>query len=156
MASSAPPFLFVISSTAAVIGWTIPGGILFPFRPGYVRYTTWFHSNPALHHSMEFVSILFHFLTQYRCNMLCRLFDNRKYMDIYIYISPYTSGKQKISLYFSASTCEHLWPSSSNLVNCAKCSHNPSKDAADWSVVADFKSILNFKKIFFENLAQSS
>ncbi len=36
------------------------------------------------------------------------------------------------------------------LVNCAKCSHNPSKDAADWSVVADFKSILNFKKSFLK------
>ncbi len=26
----------------------------------------WFHSNPALHRSMGFKTILFHFLTQYR------------------------------------------------------------------------------------------
>ncbi len=67
-------------------------------------------------------------------------------MDIYLpIIQEYCYlRKQKNSLYFSASTCEHLWPSPSNLVNCAKCSHNPSKDAADWSIVADFKSLLNF------------
>ncbi len=74
-------------------------------------------------------------------NMLCRLFDDCKYMDIYLSIHQEYCylGKQKISLYFSASTCEHLWPSPSNLVNCAKCPHSPSKDAADWSVVADLK-----------------
>ncbi len=88
-------------------------------------------------------------------NMLCRLFDNRKYMDIYLSIHQEYCylGKQKISLYFSTSTCEHLWPSPSNLVNYTKCSHNPSKDAADWSLVADFKSLLNFNlfwlKIWF-------
>ncbi len=54
------------------------------------------------------------------------------------------------SLYFSASTCEHLWPSPSNLVNCTKCSHNHCKDAADWSVVTDFKSLLNFKNSFLK------
>ncbi len=26
--------------------------------------------------------------------------------------------------------------------------HNPSKDAANWSVVTDFKSLLNFNSIF--------
>ncbi len=30
-------------------------------------------------------------------------------------------------------------------------SHNPIKDATDWSVVADFKSLLNFKVIFFKS-----
>ncbi len=81
-------------------------------------------------------------------NMLCGLFDDRKHMDIYLHIHQEYCylGKQKICLYFSASKCEHLWPSPSNLVNCAKCLHNPSKDVADWSVVADFKSLLNFKK----------
>ncbi len=43
-------------------------------------------------------------------NMLCRLFDNRKYMDIYLLNNQEYCylGKQKISLYFSASTCEQL------------------------------------------------
>ncbi len=58
----------------------------------------------------------------------------KKYMDIYLPIHQKYCylGKQKISLYFSTSTYKHLWPS--HLVNCAKCSQNPSKDAADWSV----------------------
>ncbi len=79
--------------------------------------------------------------------MLCRLFDDRKHMDIYLHIHQEYCylGKRKICLYFSASTCEHLWHSPSNLVNCAKGSHNASKDVADWSIVADFKSLLNFK-----------
>ncbi len=86
--------------------------------------------------------------------MLCRLFDDHKYIDIYLPILQEYGylGKQKNSLYFFATTCEHLSPSPSNLVNCAKCSHNPSIDAADLSVVADFKSLLNFN-LFFENLA---
>ncbi len=43
--------------------------------------------------------------------MLCGLFDDRKYMDIYLPIHQEYCylGKQKISLYFSASTCDlHL------------------------------------------------
>ncbi len=69
-------------------------------------------------------------------NMLCRLFDDRKCMDIYLPIHQEYCylGKQKISLYFSTSTCEHLWPSPSHFVNCPKCSHNRSKDVADRSV----------------------
>ncbi len=51
----------------------------------WLNHTMWFHSNPALPRSMEFESILFHFWTQYsRQYAICRLFDNRKYMDIYI------------------------------------------------------------------------
>ncbi len=78
--------------------------------------------------------------------MLRGLFDDYKYMDIYLPIHHEYCylGKQKNSLYFSTSNCEHLWPSPSNLLNCAKCLHNPSKDVADWSVDADFKSLLNF------------
>ncbi len=123
-----------------VIGWTI--------------HTTWFHLNRALPQSMELDSMLLHFLHNTDANMLHGLFDDHKYMDIYLLIHQEYSylWKQKISLYFSASTCERLWPSPSHLVNCAKCLHNPSKDAADWSVVADFKSLLNFSKSFFENL----
>ncbi len=69
-------------------------------------------------------------------NMLCTLFDDHKHMDIYLHIHQEYCylGKQKIGLYFSASTCEHLWPSPSHLVIRAKCSHHHSKDAADWSV----------------------
>ncbi len=51
--------------------------------------------------------------------MLCRLFDDRKYMDIYLLIHQEYRylGKEKNSLYFLASTCEQLWPSTSHLVN---------------------------------------
>ncbi len=51
--------------------------------------------------------------------MLCRLFDDRKYMDIYlpIHLEYRYLGKQQICLYFSASMCEHLWPSPTHLVN---------------------------------------
>ncbi len=50
-------------------------------------------------------------------NMLCRLFDDRKHMDIYLHIHQEYCylGKPKICLYFSASTCEHLWPSPSKV-----------------------------------------
>ncbi len=61
----------------------------------------------------------FIFLHNTVANMLCRLFDDRKYMDIYLPIHqeyPYL-GKPKNSLYFLASTCEHLWPSTSHFVN---------------------------------------
>ncbi len=76
------------------------------------------------------------FLLNTDANMLCRLFDDHKHMDIYLHIHQEYCylGKQKICLYFSASTCEHLWPSPSHLVICTKYSHLPSKDAADWSV----------------------
>ncbi len=82
--------------------------------------------------------------------MLRGLFDDHKYMDIYLQIHQEYCylGKQKNSLYFSTSNCEHLWPSPSNLVNCGKCPHNPSKDVTDWSVGTNFKSLLNFKKIW--------
>ncbi len=92
--------------------------------------------------------------------MLRGLFDDHKYMDIYLPIHQEYCylGKQKkqFVLYFFTSNCEHLWPSPSNLVNCTKCPHNPSKDVADWSVGTDFKSLLNFKMFLGENLAQSN
>ncbi len=76
------------------------------------------------------------FLLNTDANILCRLFDDHKHMDIHLHIHQEYCylGKQKICLYFSASTCEHLWPSPSHLVIRTKCSHQPSKDAADWSV----------------------
>ncbi len=50
--------------------------------------------------------------------MLCRQFDDPKYMDIYLPICQEYSyfRKQKMSWYFSTSTCEHLWPWHSHLV----------------------------------------
>ncbi len=77
----------------------------------WLNYTTWFHSNPALPRSMEFESMLLHFfLHNTVANMLCRLFDDRKYMDIYLPIPQEYCyiGKQKNSLYFLVSTWEHL------------------------------------------------
>ncbi len=56
------PSLFIISSTATMIGWTIPRGILFQFRPGYVRLAEPYHvvpfkSSAALKHRI-WVNIL--------------------------------------------------------------------------------------------------
>ncbi len=127
--------------------------------PGYVWLAEPYHvvplkSSAAPKHGI-WLNVASFILHNTDANMLCMLFDDHKYMDIYLPIlQEYCYlGKQKNSLYFSTSTCEHLWPSPSNLVNYAKCLHNPSKDAADWSVVADFKSLLNFKflllKIWF-------
>ncbi len=123
--------------------------ILFPkdqVMYDWLNHTTWFESNRALPETWNLTQCCFIFLHNTDANMLCRLFDDHKYMDIYLPIlQEYCYlGKQKKRLYFSASTCEHLWPSPSNLLNCAKCSHNPSKDAANLSVVSNFKSLLNF------------
>ncbi len=142
-----PLSLFIISSTAAVIGWTIPRGmvpipcgidvdILFPFLPGYVWLAEPYHVVPleskkpqCCSEAWNLSQYCFIFFTQTDTNMLCRLFNARTYMDIYLPIHQEYCylEKQKISLYFSTSTCEHLWPSPSNLVNCTKCLHNPSK-----------------------------
>ncbi len=121
-----------------MIGWTIPCGSTRIQR--CPKHGIWLNVASFVLHNTD-------------VNMLCRLFDDRKYMDIYLTIlQEYCYlGKQKNSLYFSESTCEHLWPSPSNLVNCAKCSHNPSKDTTDWSVVADFKFI-KFQFFVVENL----
>ncbi len=60
--------------------------------------------------SMEFETILLNFLHNTAVNMLYRLFSGRKYMYIYLPIHQIYGylGKQKISLYFPASTYEHL------------------------------------------------
>ncbi len=60
-------------------------------------------------------------------NMLCRLFDDRKNMDIYLPIPQ-----------------EYCYLSSpSHLVNCAKCEQIPRKYVANWSV---WKVVLKFIK----------
>ncbi len=41
-----PPSLFIISSTVAVIGWTIWCGTLFPFSPDYVQLAEPYHVLP--------------------------------------------------------------------------------------------------------------
>ncbi len=118
--------------------------------PGYVwlaePYHVVRHLNWALPWSMEFDSMLLHFFYTIQtqiCSVGCLMIANTwTYISLYFRNIAILENKQK-SLYFSTPTCEHLWPSPSNLVNCAKCSHNPSKDAVDWSVVADFKSLLN-------------
>ncbi len=87
-----------------VIGWTIPHG-----STRIERYPVAWNLSPCC----------FIFLHNTVANMLCRLFDDRKYMDIYLPVSQEYCylGKQKNSLYFLVSTCEHLWPSPSHLVN---------------------------------------
>ncbi len=95
------PSLFVItkvSSTAAAIGWTVPCG---PMENSH---------SPC---SMEFDAILLHFLHNTEVNMLCRLFEDRKYMYIYLHIHQEYGHlrKQNICLHFPTSICKHLWPS---------------------------------------------
>ncbi len=133
--------LFIISSTAAAIGWTIPHGILFPFWPGYVRLVEPYHvvpfeSSAAPKHGIWVANTWIYkhgiwvnvvsFFNTIDANMVCRLFDNRKYMDIYLPIHQEYCylGKQKIGLYFSASTCDlHLF----RLLKCAICRTIPVK-----------------------------
>ncbi len=130
----------------------------------WLNHTTWSHRNCWTHctetlelvntqllpRSMEFETILLHFLHNTDASMMIA--------NICTYISLYIRNMaiyiNKLSLYFPTSTCEHLWPSPSHLVNCAIREHKPSKDAADWSVVADLKRLLNF--FFFENLNQTN
>ncbi len=80
-----------------VIGWTIPH-----VCTRMERYPVAWNLSPCC--------LLF--LHNTVANMLCRLFDDCKYIDIYLPIPQEYCyiGKQK-SLYFLVSTCEHLWPS---------------------------------------------
>ncbi len=59
---------------------------------------------------MEFETILLHLLHNTDMNMLYRLFSDHNYMYIYLPICQEYGylGRQTISLYLSASTCEHL------------------------------------------------
>ncbi len=127
VATWAPPSLFVISSTAAAIGWTIPLGILFPFRPGYVRLAEPYHvvpleSSAALLHAIWVnIASLFYTILMPICYVVYLMIANTwTYISLYIHQEYCYLGKQKISLYFSASTFEYLWPSHSHLINCTK------------------------------------
>ncbi len=92
-------------------------------EPGYVWFVEPYHVVPlkssAAPKAWNLRPCCFIFLHNTVANMPCRLFDDRKYMDIYLPIlQEYCYlGKQKNCLYFLASTCEHLWPSPSHLVN---------------------------------------
>ncbi len=68
--------------------------------------------------------------------MLCRLFDDRKYMDIYLPIPQEYCylGKQKTVCIFSHQLMNTCYLHFHLLVNCAKCEQIPSKYVADWSV----------------------
>ncbi len=107
-----PSFIFVIVkvlSIAAVIGLTIPCGSTEIEEHIKQRHPSWLtHSRSP--RSMEFETILLHFLHNTDVNILYRLFGNRKYMYIYLPIHQEYGflGKQKISLYFQGSTCENL------------------------------------------------
>ncbi len=127
-----------------VIGWTIPRG------------STRTKHCPEAWNMRQYCFI---FLHNTDANMLCRLFDDHKYMDIYLPIHQEYCylGKQKICLCFSASTCEHLWPSPSHLVNF---SNWPINDIFT-GFVRTFCSVLflkfiKFQSRFFENLTKSN
>ncbi len=66
------------------------------------------------------------------------------YISLYISNTAILVNKKLvcISQHQLVNTCEL------HLVNCAKCAYDPYKHASDWSVVADLKSLLNFKVIF--------
>ncbi len=86
----------------------------------WLNHTTWFYSNPVLDlRAWDLRQYCFIFEHNTDANMLCRLFDDRKNLDIYLPIHQEYRylGKQKMCLYFSVSTCEHLWPSASHLIN---------------------------------------
>ncbi len=83
-----------------------------------LAYTTWYgrchldcvRQGQCSPEAWNLSQYCFIFLHNTDANMLCRLVDDRKYMDIYLptYLEYSYLGKQKISLYFSTSTCEHL------------------------------------------------
>ncbi len=115
-----------------VIGWTIPRG------------STRIDCCPEAWNLSQYCFI---FLHNTDANIHCMLFDDRKYMDTYlpIHLENCYLGKQKNSLYFLASACEHLWPSPSHLVNCAKCEQILSKYVTDWSVWKVFLKFIKFQ-----------
>ncbi len=86
------------STRLCLIGWTIPRG------------STRIQRCPEAWNLRQYCFI---FLHNTDTNMLCRLFDDCKYMDIYIPIPQEYCylGKQTKICIFSAWTCEHLWPS---------------------------------------------
>ncbi len=91
--------------------------------PGYVWLVEPYHMVPLESSTTPkhgiWDNIASFFLHNTDANMICRLFDDPKYMVIYLPIHQEYRylGKQKNSLYFLSSTCEHLWPSTWHLVN---------------------------------------
>ncbi len=87
-------YLVSISTRLCAIGWTIPRG------------STWIQSCTEAWNLSQYCFIFEH---NTGTNMLWRLFDNCKYIDIYLTIHQEYCylGKQNICLYFSTLTCEH-------------------------------------------------
>ncbi len=154
MASWVPPSLFVISSTAAVIGWTIPCGILFPFWPGYVRLAEPYHvvslksrAAPKCGIWVNIVSFL-STIQMSICYVVCLIITNT-----WIHISLYIRNtaileNNKISLNLSTSTCDlHLF----RLLKCAICRTIPVK----MMLIDQLSPILKFyyisKSIFWKS-----
>ncbi len=84
--------------------------ILFPADQvmcDWLNHTTWFHSNRVLPRSMEFEYVA-SFVYTIVANMLCRLFDDRKYMDIYLPIPQEYCylGKQIKFVFSRINTCD--------------------------------------------------
>ncbi len=96
--------------------------ILFPANQvmcDWLNHTTWFHYNQALPCSMEFESMLLHFFYIIQspiCYVGC-LMIAITWIYIFLYLRNTAILENKKSLYFLVSTCEHLWPSPSHLVN---------------------------------------
>ncbi len=101
--------------------------------------------------SMAFIIYCFTFYTIQTlvCYVGCLMTANTwTYISLYIRNTAILENKKSVCIFPHqlVNTCDlHL-----HFVNYAKCSHNPSKDASDWSVVADLKTLLNFKVNFLK------
>ncbi len=149
------PSLFVISITATVIGWTIQHGILFLFRPGYVRFAEPYHvvpleSSAAPKHGIwiNIVSFL-NTIQMPICYVGCLIIANTWiYISLYIRNTAILENIKSVCIFLHqfVNTCNlHLF----RLLKCAICRTIPVKmPPGVWSVVTDFKSLLNFKVNF--------
>ncbi len=157
VASWALPFLFIISSTAAAIGWTIPRGILFPFWPGYVRLAEPYHvvplessAAPAHRIWVNIVSFL-NTIQMPICYVGCLIIANTWiYISIYIRNTAILENKKSVCIFPHqlVNTCDlHLF----SLLKCAICCTIPLK----MPPIGQLSSILKFIKFqskCFENL----
>ncbi len=79
------------------------------------------------------------------CYVGCLMIANTwTYISLYIRNTAILENKKSVCIFQHqlVNTCDfHLF----RLLKYAICHTNPSKHAADWSVVADFKSLLIFK-----------
>ncbi len=107
--------------------------------PGYVWLAEPYHvvpleSSATPKHGISVnVDYFFYTIQMPICYVGCLMIANT-WTYISLYLRNTAILEKKKSLYFLTSACEHLWPSHSHLVNCAKCEQIPSKYVADWSV----------------------